>query len=41
VSELISEIAKILEEVQENGTGSEVPMAVFRPKPKVRRGKWI
>jgi GTP-binding protein len=41
VSELISEIAKILEEVQEKGTGSEVPMAVFRPKPKVRRGKWI
>ncbi len=41
VSELVSEIAKILEEVQEKGTGAEVPMAVFRPKPKVRRGKWI
>ena len=41
VSELVSEIAKILEEVQEKCAGSEVPMAVFRPKPKVRRGKWI
>jgi GTP-binding protein len=39
VSELMSETAKILDEVQEKGTGSEVPMAVFRPKPKVRRGK--
>ncbi len=39
VSELVSETAKMLEEVQEKGTGPEAPMAVFRPKPKVRRGK--
>ena len=41
VSELISEIVKMLESVQDKGSSSEAPMAVFRPKPKVRRGKWI
>jgi GTP-binding protein len=39
VSELVSETAKILDEIQEKDTGSEAPMAVFRPKPRVRRGK--
>jgi GTP-binding protein len=38
VSELMSETAKILNE-QEKDTGSEAPMAVFRPKPRVRRGR--
>lgn len=41
VSEFVLEIDRMLEEVQEKCAGSEVPMAVFRPKPKVRRGKWI
>jgi len=31
----------MLEEIQARHTGSEEPMAIFRPKPKVRRGKWI
>jgi GTP-binding protein len=38
VSELMSETAKILNE-QDKDTGSEAPMAVFRPKPRVRRGR--
>jgi predicted GTPase len=39
VSELVSETAKILDEIQEKDTGSEAPIAVFRPKPRVRRGR--
>jgi GTP-binding protein len=39
VSELVSETAKILDEIQEKDAGSEAPMAVFRPKPRVRRGR--
>ena len=39
LSELMSEIVRMLEEVQASYTGSDVPMAIFRPKPKVRRGK--
>jgi GTP-binding protein len=39
LSELMSKVVSMLEEVQEKGAASEVPMAVFRPKPKVRRGK--
>jgi GTP-binding protein len=39
VPELVSETAKILDQVQEKDSGSEAPMAVFRPKPRVRRGK--
>ena len=39
MSELMSEIIRMLEMVQEELAGSEVPMAVFRPKPKVRRVK--
>ncbi|MFC2050695.1 GTPase ObgE [Chloroflexota bacterium] len=40
LSELMSEVVRGLEEVQAGCTGSEEPMAIFRPKPKVRRGKW-
>ena len=40
LSELMSEVVKVLEEVQARFTDSEEPMAIFRPKPKVRRGKW-
>jgi GTP-binding protein len=39
LSELMSEVVRMLEEVQARYTGSEEPMAIFRPKPKVRRGK--
>jgi GTP-binding protein len=39
VSELVSETAKILGEIQQKDTGSEAPMAVFRPKPRVGRGR--
>jgi GTP-binding protein len=39
LSELMSEVVRMLEEVQSRCTGSEGPMAIFRPKPKVRRGK--
>jgi GTP-binding protein len=39
VSELVSETAKILDEIKEKDSGSEAPMAVFRPKPRVRQGK--
>ena len=39
LSELMSEVVRVLEEVQARCTDSEEPMAVFRPKPKVRRGK--
>jgi GTP-binding protein len=39
VPELVSETAKILDQVQEKDSGSEAPMVVFRPKPRVRRGK--
>jgi GTP-binding protein len=39
VSELMSETAKILDDIQEKYAGSEAPMAVFRPKPRVRRGR--
>ncbi|MBL7062365.1 MAG: GTPase ObgE [Dehalococcoidia bacterium] len=41
LSELMSEVVRMLEEVQARCTGPEEPMAIFRPKPKVRRGKWI
>jgi GTP-binding protein len=40
VSELVSEMAEILERVREATAASETPVAVFRPKPKVRRKKW-
>ncbi len=39
VPELLSEIARILEEMPKKSLVSEVPVAVFRPKPKVRREK--
>jgi GTP-binding protein len=39
LSELMSEVVRMLEEVQARCNGSDVPMAIFRPKPKVRRGK--
>ena len=39
ISELMSEIIRMLEMVHDELSGSEVPMAVFRPKPKVRRVK--
>jgi GTP-binding protein len=39
LSELMSEVVRMLEEVQARYTGSEEPMVIFRPKPKVRRGK--
>ncbi|UCH51118.1 MAG: GTPase ObgE [Chloroflexota bacterium] len=37
--ELMSEIIKGLEMVREESAGSGEPIAVFRPKPRVRRGK--
>ncbi len=39
LTELMSEIIKVLEMVREESAGSEEPIVVFRPKPKVRRGK--
>jgi GTP-binding protein len=39
ISELISEVVRILDMVHDDLSGSEVPMAIFRPKPKVRRVK--
>jgi GTP-binding protein len=39
LSELMSEIVRMLEMVREQLAGSEAPIAVFRPKPKVRRVK--
>ena len=38
--ELMTEVVRVLEEVQASCTGSEEPTAIFRPKPRVRRGKW-
>ena len=40
LSELMSELIGLLEMDKEKLAGSEAPMAVFRPKPKVRRVKW-
>jgi len=37
--ELRSEIISMLDTVREEFAGSEAPIGVFRPKPKVRRGK--
>jgi GTP-binding protein len=39
LSGLMSEVVSVLEEIQARCTDSEEPMAIFRPKPKVRRGK--
>ncbi|OGN95012.1 MAG: hypothetical protein A2Z75_02460 [Chloroflexi bacterium RBG_13_50_10] len=39
LSELMSEIVRMLEMVREQLADSEAPIAVFRPKPKVRRVK--
>lgn len=39
LSELMSEIISMLEMAREQLAGSEAPVAVFRPKPKVRRVK--
>jgi GTP-binding protein len=39
LSELISGIISMLEMVREESAGLEAPIAVFRPKPKVRRVK--
>jgi len=39
LSELISEIIRMLDMVQEEMAATEAPIAVFRPKSKFRRGK--
>jgi GTP-binding protein len=39
LSELMSEVIRVLAEVQAGCTDSEEPMAIFRPKPKVRRSR--
>jgi GTP-binding protein len=39
LTELISEITSMLEMVREETAGSEESIAVFRPKPRVRRDK--
>jgi len=39
VPELVSEIVKMLDRAQEESTAPEMPIAVFRPKPKVKRSK--
>lgn len=44
VPELVSGMAEMVDRVGEERTVSETPVAVFRPKPKVKRGKrgkWI
>jgi GTP-binding protein len=39
LSELLSEIMTILDKVGDMHVGPEVPVAVFRPKPRVRQTK--